>query len=353
MLINHDELLRDYGGYEVIQEEFEAALQRFLKIYYQEIARLYGYTAVANEELQVFAAGAGASKFVFGVSVGQDPKSTFGIRLYQSQSKSSDTKLYDRAEDYRIDLESVDEKLLKILVDEIKIYREFQTEAGTGIDVKGIWTRFPLNQRDNLKESSVCPWFYLEDRELKRLLANLGLNALTIGDFVTGYDGRKVLERSEFSLEHQLNAIIQIGDALLQSWLFTTRHHDQRQIVGRTIVDLKPAQFIIPSEAIPKERLRPAVVIDVGPAEGTDDIDTYFKDVNYMKRLIPAFALEMLNKLVVSKSDKLTMKQRVCEGIINSLRQIQQTSRLPKETSPAEFLALTEEFIQGIEEKMA
>lgn len=93
--VNHDELIRDYGGYEFIQEDMEAALQRFLQFYGQDILRVYGYPkSLQINELQVQAAGAGASKLVFGVSViGQDYQFSFGIRLYSNNSKSGKTVL--------------------------------------------------------------------------------------------------------------------------------------------------------------------------------------------------------------------------------------------------------------------
>jgi hypothetical protein len=352
--VNHDELVRDYGGYECIQEEMEAVLQRFLQLYSQDILRLYGYSeSLAIDELQVYAAGAGASKFVFGVSViGQDCRFSLGIRLYSNNSKSGDAKIYQSADEYRSELETYDGKLIGILVDEIRIYKEFQEAANTGLEIKGVWTRFPLSKEVPNCDRSRCDFFYMEDRELKRLLANLGFNALTIGDFVRGYDGRKILARSEFELQRQLDAIIQICHTMLQSWLFTTRYNDQRQIVGRTIVDLKPAQFVVQSEEMREDRWMPAVVIDVGPAENTDAIFTYFKDVGYMKKLIPAFAGEMLGKLALSAADKQTMKQQVGEALIAGLNQCKQGGRWSKQISQEASVQLMEEFIGSMRTKL-
>jgi len=353
--VNHDELIQDYGGYEFIQEEMEAVLQRFLQLYSQDILRVYGYPeSLQINELKVQAAGAGASKFVFGVSIlGQGCQFTVGIRLYNSNSKSGDAnKFYQNAEEYRSELETYDSKLIATLLDEIRIYREFQEAANTGIDVKGVWTRFPLSKEANSFENLHCHFGYLEDRELKRLLANLGFNALTVGDFVTGYDGRKILERSEFELQQKSNAIIQICHTMLLSWLFTTRYNDQRQIVGRTIVDLKPAQFVVQAEEMREERFMPAVVIDVGPAENTDDIFTYFKDVGYMKELIPTFASEMLKKLALSATDKQTLKQHIGEAMMASFNQSKQSAKRPKIVSPAEFEKLFEEIIMSMRSKL-
>jgi hypothetical protein len=353
--VNHDELIRDYGGYEFIQEEMEAALQRFLQLYGQDVLRVYGYPeSLQINELQVQAAGAGASKFVFGVSViGQDCQLAFGIRLYSNIIKSVDTnKIYQSADEYRSELETYDGKLLATLIDEINIYREFQEAANSGIEIKGIWTRFPLSKEVPSFDSIRCNFFYMEDRELKRLLANLGFNALTIGDFVVGYDGRKILARSEFELQRKLNAIIQICHTMLQSWLFTTRYNDQRQIVGRTIVDLKPAQFVVQSEEVREARWMPAVVIDVGPAENTDAIFTYLKDVGYMKELIPAFAGEMLKKLALPEADRHSLKQQVWEAIIAYLNQCKQGGRWPKQISQETFVQLLEEFIGSMSAKL-
>lgn len=353
--MNHDELIRDYGGYEFIQEDMEAVLQRFLQLYGRDLLKVYGYPeSLQINELQVQAAGAGASKFVFGVSViGQDCQFSFGIRLYSNNSKSGDAnKTYQSADDYRSELETYDGKLMAILVDEIRIYREFQEAANTGIDIKGVWTRFPLSKEMPNFDRSRCDFFYMEDRELKRLLANLGFNVLTVGDFVIGYDGRKILARSEFELQHKLDAIIQICHTMLQSWLLTTRYNDQRQIVGRTIVDLKPAQFVVQSEEVREDKWMPAVVIDVGPAENTDAIFTYFKDVGYMKELIPAFAGEMLGKLALSAADKQTMKQHIWEAIIAYLNQGKQSGCWSKQISQEAFVQLTEEFIGSMRAKL-
>jgi len=353
--VNHDELIRDYGGYEFIQEEMEAALRQFLQFYSQDILKLYGYSeSLPIDELQVYAAGAGASKFVFRVSVvGQSCQFTFGIRLYSNNSKSGDTnKIYQSADEYRSELEIYDGKLIATLLDEIRIYREFQEAANTGIEIKGVWTRFPLSPELNSFDGIHCNFFYMEDRELKRLLANLGFNALTVGDFVMGYDGRKILARSEFELKRKLDAIIQICHTMLQSWLFTIRYNDQRQIIGRTIVDLKPAQFVVQSEEVKEDRWMPAVVIDVGPAENTEAIFTYFKDVGYMKELVPAFAGEMLDKLALSATDRQTMKQHIGEAIMTYLEQYKQGGGWPTQISQEMFVQLIEEFIGSMRAKL-
>ncbi len=41
--VNHDELLRDYAGYEFVQEEMDALLKQFIQLYYQDILKLYGF----------------------------------------------------------------------------------------------------------------------------------------------------------------------------------------------------------------------------------------------------------------------------------------------------------------------
>jgi hypothetical protein len=61
--INHEELIRDYAGYDFIQEEMEMAIQRFLELYYDEILESYQSDFSQIEHLEVNAAGAGASKF--------------------------------------------------------------------------------------------------------------------------------------------------------------------------------------------------------------------------------------------------------------------------------------------------
>jgi len=246
--VNHDELIRDYAGYEFIQDEMEALVKQFLQVYYQDILKLYGFPEPQNTEtLEVMAAGAGASKFVFG-AIDKQANLTLGIRLYNSKGFMKDCdKTYESADEYRVNLETHDKPLTEALVDETRIYEELEKNAAkTGIDVRGTWAKFPIH-KDNYKNTEygqyIEDFIYIEDRELKRLMVNLGINAFTIGGFVIGYDGRKVLERPEFGPQDKLNAIIHICNTMLQSWLFTVRHN--HKLVGRTIVDLKPAQFVL------------------------------------------------------------------------------------------------------------
>ncbi len=343
LTVNHEELIRDYAGYEFIQDEMEAIIKRFLFLYYPDILTLYGYQASLENPLKVEAAGAGASKFVFGVSVNYPKKLVFGIRLYNSKGLMKDAnKIYENSETYKINLETYDQELVEALVDETRIYEELAQEAKTSIDVRKTWIRFPLDKSKNAKYSRYINEFnYVEDRELKYLLANLGINAITVGGFIVGYDGRKILERNEFQLEHKLNAIIHICNTMLQSWLFTARYNDKNEIVGRTIVDLKPAQFVIQSNEITIEAPMPAVVIDVGPAENTDNIYTYVKNVTYMKELISAFAEEMLRKLALSEPSKQEAKQFIYEEIVDYLNNCKQTKLIRSK----EFISLVDEFL--------
>ena len=359
--VNHDELIRDYAGYEFIQDEVEAVIKRFLQVYYEDILKLYGCPEPI-ETLEVVAAGAGASKFVFGVLAGTEseasPKWIFGIRLYNSKGLMKDgDKTYDSADEYRVKLETHDKALLEALVDEIRIYEELENNAAkTGIDVKRNWTRFPL-QKENYNNTEYGQYLdefvYIEDRELKRLMVNLGINAFTVGGFVVGYDGRKILERPEFGLDYKLNAIVHISNTMLQSWLFTARYNDKREHVGRTIVDLKPAQFVVQADDIRNAELLPAVVIDIGPAENTENIYTYLKDVAYMKELVPAFAAEMVRKIGLSEQDKQAAKQTVYQEIINYLEKCKQTGTHPKLIQPSEFIELVDKFVTSIRAKLS
>jgi hypothetical protein len=237
------------------------------------------------------------------------------------------------------------------LIDEIRVYQEFEKQAKTGIDVRGIWTRFRTNK---IYQNSECNHYlkqfvYIEDRELKRLLVNLGINALTIGGFIVGYDGRKILERNEFAPSDKVKAIIHICNTMLQSWLFTLQYNNNREWVGRSIVDLKPAQFVIQSDNMRNDNLMPAVIIDVGPAENTDKIYTYFKDSAYIKNMIPAFAGEMLRKIGLSKPEHDKAKQLINQEIFNYLNQCQQSTVKPKISRPREFVYLINELIRHIE----
>jgi len=354
--VNHDEFIRDYAGYEFIQEEMDSLVKQFIHIYYPDILKLYCVLEPENTgALEVMAAGAGASKFVFG-AIDKQANLTLGIRLYNSKGFMKDgDKTYDRADDYKINLENHDQPLLKALVDEMRIYEELeQNAARTGIDVRGNWTRFPLH-KDNYKKTEYGQYLedfiYIEDRELKRLMVNLGINAFTVGGFIIGYDGRKILERPEFSTQDKLNAIIHISNCMLQSWLFTVRYNRKQELVGRTIVDLKPAQFVIQADNTKTEDFMPAVVIDVGPAENTDNIYTYVKNISYMKQLIPAFAGEMLTKIGLSKQDYQTAKQSVYQQIINYLTQCKPTAAKQKIIQPSEFERLIDEFITDVQKK--
>ncbi|RKZ72603.1 MAG: hypothetical protein DRR19_31940 [Candidatus Parabeggiatoa sp. nov. 1] len=266
-------------------------------------------------------------------------------------------KTYDSADEYRVKLETHDKALLEALVDEIRIYEELENNAAkTGIDVKRNWTRFPL-QKENYNNTEYGQYLdefvYIEDRELKRLMVNLGINAFTVGGFVVGYDGRKILERPEFGLDYKLNAIVHISNTMLQSWLFTARYNDKREHVGRTIVDLKPAQFVVQADDIRNAELLPAVVIDIGPAENTENIYTYLKDVAYMKELVPAFAAEMVRKIGLSEQDKQAAKQTVYQEIINYLEKCKQTGTHPKLIQPSEFIELVDKFVTSIRAKLS
>lgn len=356
MKVNHDELIRDYAGYEFIQEEMESLLKQFIQVYYQHILKLYRVSEPENTgALEVMAAGAGASKFVFG-AIDKQANLTLGIRLYNSKGFMRDgNKTYNNAKEYKVNLENHDEPLLKALVDEMRIYEDLEKNAAkTGIDVRGTWTRFPL-QKDNYKNTEYSQYLedfiYIEDRELKRLMVNLGINAFTIGGFIIGYDGRKILERPEFGTQEKLNAIIHISNCMLQSWLFTVRYNRKKELLGRTIVDLKPAQFVIQADHTKTEDFMPAVVIDVGPAENTDNIYTYVKKISHMKELIPAFATEMLRKIGLSKQDYQTAKQSIYQQIINYLTQCKPNAAKQKRIQPSEFEWLIDDFIADIKKK--
>jgi hypothetical protein len=353
--VNHDELIRDYAGYEFIQDEMEALLKQFLQLYYQDILKLYDVPEPQNTQtVEIIAAGAGASKFVFG-AIDKQANLTLGIRLYNSKGFMKDgDKTYNSADEYKVNLETHDKELAEALIDETRIYEELEKNAAkTGIDIRGTWSRFPL-QKNNYKNTEYAQYIedfiYIEDRELKRLMVNLGINAFTIGGFIIGYDGKKILERPEFGPQDKLNAIIHISNTLLQSWLFTVRYN--HKLVGRTIVDLKPAQFVIQADETKTEDIMPAIVIDIGPAENTDNIYTYLKDVSYMKKLIPAFATEMLRKLGLSEQDYQTAKQSVYEQIINYLTQCKQSTTKPKMIQPNEFEQLVDEFITAMKAKL-
>lgn len=324
--INHEELNRDYAGYHFIQEEMEMVIKRFLQLYYDEILASYCDSQGAEiEHLQVDTAGAGASKFVFGIlgkTINGEIPLIFGIRMYNNISKMKDEdQLYDSAKKYQIALETYDQKLVEVLIDELKVYQEFRVLAKTSIDITKIWTRFPLSEKliENQENNHLNRFIYIEDHELKRLMVNLGINAITVGDFVVGYDGRKILQRDEFSLPEKINAIVHISNTLLQTWLLTLRYNNQHELIGRTIVDLKPAQFVVQSHDIQKKEWMPAVVIDVGPAENTDNIYTYFKTITYMKKLIPAFATEMLKRLVLPENEHQNAKHIIYHNIITHL----------------------------------
>ena len=136
--VNHDELLRDYAGYEFVQDEMDALLKQFIQLYYQDILKLYGFHEYPNTEpLEVIAAGAGASKFVFG-AIDKQANLALGIRLYNSKGFMKDgDKTYDSANEYKVNLESHDQGLAEALVDETRIYEELEKNgAKTGIDVR-------------------------------------------------------------------------------------------------------------------------------------------------------------------------------------------------------------------------
>jgi hypothetical protein len=354
--VNHEELIRDYAGYEFIQDEMEAVIKRFLQLYYPDILILYNYQeSSAIDTLEVVVAGAGASKFVFGVSVDYPTKLIFGIRLYNSKGFMKDgNKSYESAEAYKVNLETYDRELVEALVDEIRIYEELEQEAKTSIDVRKVWTRFSLDKGKSKNAEHgryINEFSYIGDHELKRLLVNLGINAITVGGFIVGYDGRKILERDEFQREYKQNAIVHICNTMLQSWLFTVRYGDKKKIVGRTIVDLKPAQFVVQSEEIKVEALMPAVIIDVGPAENTDDIYTYVKNITYIKELIAAFAGEMLVKMALPEQEKQQARQFIYEEIADYLNQCKQIETKPKTIKPEEFVNLVDEFLVCIKTK--
>jgi hypothetical protein len=350
---DHQELVRDYAGYAYIQADIEAAITQFLQLYYYQLLKLYNNSEFAQiETFQVYAAGAGASKFVFGVfgMIENTNQWIFALRMYSNVGKMrDDQKIYASAEEYKTNLETHDQKLVTILIDEIKLYQEFAQKAQTSITIRGIWSRFPLEPSKPIIDSEHLHYLqqfsYIEDRELKRLLVNLGINAITVGDFIVGYDGRKILERREFQGNYKITAILHICCALLQSWLFTVQYNHKREIVGRTIVDLKPAQFVIQADDIKTQNLLPAVIIDVGPAENTDDISTFCKNITYMKELIPAFASEMLKKVGLTPADCQPAKQSIYSGIINYLNHCQETNHQPENIHNATFLKLINEFI--------
>jgi hypothetical protein len=357
--IDHQELLRDYAGYAYIQAEMEAAITQFLQFYYHQLLTLYDNHEFANlKAFQVYAAGAGASKFVFGVFgvFENTSKWVFALRMYSNVDKMrDDQKIYASAEEYKTSLETYDQKLVAILTDEIKLYQEFAQKAKTSITVRGIWTRFPLKSTNLTTDSKNSQYFnrftYIEDLELKRLLVNLGINAITVGDFIVGYDGKKILERHEFQGNYKIKAILHICCALLQSWLFTAQYNHKKEIVGRTIVDLKPAQFVIQADDIRIPNLLPAVIIDVGPAENTENISTFFKNITYMKELIPAFATEMLKTIGLAPADRQPAKRCIYSGIVNYLNHCQETRHKPENIQNASFSCLIDEFITLLTQK--
>ncbi len=337
----------------------EAAITQFLQLYYHQLLSGYDNREFAKiEAFQVEAAGAGASKFVFGVfGVVENTRPwIFAIRMYNNVGKmKDDQKVYASAEEYQTHLEIYDQKLVSILIDEINLYQEFSQKAKTSITIRGIWTRFPLQPTKRITGNeqlhSLEHFSYIEDRELKRLLVNLGINAITIGDFIVGYDGRKILERHEFQDDYKIATIRHICCALLQSWLFTVQYNHNKELVGRTIVDLKPAQFVIQADDIKIENVLPAVIIDVGPAENTDNINTFFKNVVYMKVLIPAFATEMLKKVGLAPADYQPAKQSIYSGIISYLNHCQTTSNKPENIQAEIFSRLVNEFIDLLKTK--
>jgi hypothetical protein len=373
--VNHEELIRDYAGYDFIQEEMEMALKRFLELYYEDILASYDSDSSKIERLEIHAAGAGASKFVFGIfgktANGEIPL-IFGIRMYNNIGKMKDEeKIYDCSKEYQISLETYDKKLVDVLIDELKVHQEFREQAKTSIDISNVWARFPLHEislrsDDEIthpllpyqegNNTTVSPlsrgargvfidqFAYIEDCELKRLMVNLGINAITVGDFVVGFDGKKILGREEFLVKEKIHAIIHISNALLQTWLLTLRYDNKQEFVGRTIVDLKPAQFIVQSNDMQKAKWMPAVIIDVGPAENTDKIDTYFKTATSMKKLIPAFAMEMLKKIGLSPNEHQDAKRTIYDGMITYLNQCQENHQNPTNIPPAEFSSLIDEF---------
>ena len=337
----------------------EAAITQFLQLYYHQLLSVYDNPELAKvETFQVEAAGAGASKFVFGVFgvVENTRQWIFAIRMYNNVGKMKDEqKVYASAEEYQTHLEIYDQKLVNILIDETKLYQEFSQKAKNSIMIRGIWIRFPLQPTKLITESKQLHYLdhfsYIEDRELKRLLVNLGINAITIGDFIVGYDGRKILERHEFQADYKIAAILHICCTLLQAWLFTVQYNHNREIVGRTIVDLKPAQFVIQADNLKIENVLPAVIIDVGPAENTDNISTFFKNVAYMKVLIPAFATEMLKKVGLAPIDYQPAKQTIYSGIISYLNHCQTTCNQLKNIQDETFSSLVNEFIDFLKIK--
>jgi len=356
--VNHEELLRDYAGYEFVQDDMECLIKRFLHLYHVDILKLYHFEKSLNiDKLDVISAGAGASKFVFGVFVNRPEKLIFGIRLYNSKGfmKEGD-KIYENAEAYNVNLETCDQELVEILVDEIRIYEEIAQGAKTGIAVKKVWTRFPIDKsqfKNSEHNQYIEEFIYITDKELKRLFVNLGINAITVGSFIVGYDGKKILERPEFQRKYKCQAIAHICNAMLQTWLFTTKYDKENQIVGRTIVDLKPAQFVIQSNKSKAQLPHPAFIIDIGPAENTDDIYTYFKDIIYMKELVSAFAGEMLAKIVLSEQAKIQAKQFVYGKIVDYLNQSKQCEVKLNIIQQKEYVHLIDEFLDSMKVKLS
>jgi len=349
--VNYEELIRDYAGYDFIQEEMEMAIERFLELYYDDILESYHSDSSKIESLEINVAGAGASKFVFGVfgkTANEEIPLIFGIRMYNNIGKMKDEeKIYDCFKEYQLTLETYDNKLIDVLIDELKVYQAFEQQAKTSINIRGVWTRFPLHEKSlsgNEESHYLDQFVYIEDCELKRLMVNLGINAITVGDFIVGYDGRKILERDEFPVKEKIHAIIEISNTLLQSWLLTLQYNDKQELVGRTIVDLKPAQFVIQSNDMRKEEWMSAVLIDVGPAENTDNIYTYFKTAASMKNLIPAFATEMLKKIGLPSNEHQDAKHTIYDGMITYLNRYKENELNPKNIPPAIFLSLVDEF---------
>ncbi|MEM7020577.1 MAG: hypothetical protein AAF512_24955 [Pseudomonadota bacterium] len=305
VVFDHQELLLDYANYEVIVDDMEAALQRFVAVYYSEILTLCKLSDTTNiTQLKFDAAGAGASKFVYSLTleVSDDQVSSpiLGIRLYNSMDKMPDADAwYECAEEYRVDKEVFDQRLHQAILDETLLYHEFTEAAEAGVRIHNAWLRFQPKEAN-----TALPLHYIDDNELKRWFVNLGLNAITLGEFIIGYDSRKLLERDNFELEERLHTVVETCRTLLDMWFFTRAM--ERGGEGRCIADLKPAQFVMQWPNMHRADRLPSVIIDVGPAENTDDITQCYRTLEYMRSLLPAFARQMLGHI---KLDEEAHKQ--------------------------------------------
>ena len=183
-------------------------------------------------------------------------------------------------------LESIDDLLWDALLAEIDIHRELTRMARASVEMDTLWCRFSTESTDSVS----IPTAYLEDRETKRLMVNLGINAITTGGFIEGVDALKIMRRAEYGTDEKRSAAVAVCESFLTMWL---RTYSEDPPGGRGIVDLKPAQFVV-AKTDHHPELVPAPVIDVGPADFSDDIRTFLPDTAYMCEVLPILMTRML-----------------------------------------------------------